>query len=146
MLLLILAFLLYLRRTQPFQYAVISHELPRLPLILIIIVTISGLGFTYVAAMVESALLVTSYQVESMVQFMEQHFNEINEKESGNSNVTAPSPLEKTAPESSPASQGSIRRFLWNSLKAHVDTKVEQVIEEPTKDVNIQVYKSAYRG
>ena len=50
------------------------------------------------------------------------------------------------APESSPASQGSIRRFLWNSAKVYVDARVEQVIEEPTKDVNIQVYKSAYRG
>ena len=60
--------------------------------LLTVLVTISGMGFTYVAAIFESALLVNCFHVESIVQHAEQHFNKEQCDEIGKEDVIVPSP------------------------------------------------------
>ena len=147
MILLVLLFLLYLRRTQPFQYAVISQELPRLPLVLTILILFMGIGLTYVAMMLEAALLVTGTQVELVVQFMEQHFNQpenTTDQDTNDTDVVVPTPIEK--PVSSSSSSRGVGGFFWNLARGFVDDKVVNVIEAPTTEIKKQVYKTVYQG
>ena len=60
--------LCYLRWTYPFQSAVISQQLPLVPLVVTLVVTITGMGYTAFAMLVEATLLVESSQVHLIVQ------------------------------------------------------------------------------
>lgn len=154
MTLLVLIFLLHLRRTQPFQFLVISQELPRLPLVLTILILFISIGLTHFAMICEAALLVTGVQVELFAQFIEQHFdqpgntNDTNKTNDTNDiDIIVPTPMEHTVePVTQSGSSRGIRGFFWQYARGYVDNIVYHAIEASTTEIEKEVYKTIYEG
>ena len=69
--LLVCAYLFYLRWKHPFQAAVISTELEKVPLLIIIVVTFAGIGYSALCVFVHATLVVQALRAATILDIMD---------------------------------------------------------------------------
>ena len=132
---LVCAYLFYLGFTNFFPYVIISEELPRWHLVIVMLVTITSLGYTAFAALVHANILVESNQVYVLTQALETHSQCLSE-ERAEKDIQLPTPLEggnlALTMATPPERTGSMRGVLNWAIQDVTQAQVEKTIKAPT--------------
>ena len=120
----------YLRRTDPFQCAVISKEMPKVPLYIFIGVILLSLGYTVFATLVQIQVMLNSHQVALMAEALESQGNSIplNPPEK---DIEIHTPLENSD-EHPLERQGLFLRTTKSLLQNSLNGVIDKYMESPT--------------
>ena len=129
---LVCAYLFYLQSTDVFRYIVISQQLPLLPLVITILVTLVALVYTGLLYLVHTKVWLTASTVALMGPALEAHLNSLDSPGStdqAGGEIQVATPLE----EGSASKKTGVIHNCGNwMLKKLVDNKVGAVIDAPT--------------
>ena len=151
LMLLVCAYLFYLRWKHPFQAAVISTELEKVPLLIIIVVTFAGIGYSALCVFTHATLVVQALRAATILDIMDN----LSEEDLKGGRVEKPllkipTPLERggntpgeTSTLQSPEDQGVIGSALTKGVQYVTIPALEATLEAPAKQETIDLEKAA---